>query len=141
MGQYNCHEYMQKVERFLGKEEDNSNSFLQPESKYRIIDIVLRESIKNHAEALTQKPSGCTMMFQEREIHKLKLIYKIFSKVDKTLTFIIRKMSPYIKAEGSKIVENEDNLKDPIKFTTKLLQFKKEIDVLIETAFADDMRF
>lgn len=96
MSQYNCHEYMLKVERFLGKEEDNSNYFLQPESKYRIIDIVLRETIQTHAEALTQKPSGCTLMFEEHQIEKLKLIYNIFSKVAKTLPYIIQKMSPYI---------------------------------------------
>jgi len=30
--------------------------------------------------------------------------------------------------EGGKIVKNEENLKDPLKFTSKLLEFKNEMD-------------
>jgi len=38
-------------------------------------------------------------------------------------------------------VKNEENLKDPIKYTTKLLQLKEEIDDMIAKAFNNDIRF
>jgi hypothetical protein len=50
-------------------------------------------------------------------------------------------MNPYIMLEGAKIVKNEENNKDPILFTTKLLAFKEQIDSMIEVAFKNDMKF
>ena len=50
-------------------------------------------------------------------------------------------MNPYIMQEGRKIVKLDTNLKDPDSFTKQLLQFKLEMDDLIEEAFLNDMRF
>ena len=38
------------------------------------------------------------------------MMYKVFSRVDTTLKYIINKMNPYIMQEGGKIVKNQDNL-------------------------------
>lgn len=51
-------------------------------------------------------------------------MYNVFSRVDSTLSYIVKKMNPYIMVEGCKIVQNEDNKKDPILFASKLLAFK-----------------
>lgn len=72
---------------------------------------------------------------------QLANMYNVFSRVDKILSFIVNKMTPYIMAEGTKIVKNEENNKDPILFTTKLLAFKEQIDKMIEVAFKNDMKF
>jgi hypothetical protein len=90
---------------------------------------------------LTLMESGCEYMFNEQKIEQLTMMYTIYSRVEKTLKFIINKMNPYIMQEGSKIVNNDDNRKDPLKFTTKLLEFKASMDVLIEVAFNNDMKF
>jgi len=68
-------------------------------------------------------------------------MYTVFLKVDTTLKFMIAKMDPFIMEEGRKIIKNEENQKDPIKFTLKLLELKKEIDDMISNAFQNDMRF
>ena len=53
------------------------------------------------------------------------MMYKVFSRVESTLKYVIDKMNPYIEEKGKLIVQNEENKKDPIKFTQKLLEFKK----------------
>ena len=68
-------------------------------------------------------------------------MYKVFSRVENTLKYIIEQMNPYIMREGQKIVNNEENVKDPLKFTSPLLTFKQEMDDLIEKAFSNDMKF
>lgn len=40
-------------------------------------------------------------------------------------------MNPYIEGRGKKIIEDENNLKDPIEFTQKLLDLKKEMDEMV----------
>jgi hypothetical protein len=80
-------------------------------------------------------------MFTEKKIEELTMMYKVFYRTPSTLSHIINKMNPYIMQEGEKIVKNEENLKDPLKFTTKLLEFKAQMDDLIEKAFSNDMKF
>lgn len=67
-------------------------------------------------------------MFNQRKLSQLKEMYEVFSRVDTTLKYVIDKMTPFIMEEGRKIIKNEENLKDPIKFTSRLLTFKAEID-------------
>ena len=52
-------------------------------------------------------------------------MFKVYSRVDRTLKYIIDKMKPYIMQEGGKIINNEENRKDPLKFTIKMLEFKE----------------
>lgn len=68
-------------------------------------------------------------------------MYKIFKRDANTLTLIIHKMIPYIEGRGEKIVKDENYLKDPIEFTTKLLELKREMDKMIEESFQNDMKF
>lgn len=138
---YSCFEYIKKVSEHLKKEEDNADFFLQHDTKPRILQIVLKVAVEDKAEALTMKESGCEYMFNERKIEELTMMYNVFSKVDWTLKFIINRMNPYINQEGGKIVKNQENLKDPLKFTQRLLDFKNEMDKLIEDAFSNDMKF
>ena len=93
------------------------------------------EAVENQAEALTVKETGCEFMFNNRKVEQLKQMYEVFSRVESTLEFIIKKMDPFIMEEGRKIVKSEENLKDPLKFTGGLLQFKEEMDRIIATAF------
>ena len=93
------------------------------------------------AEDLTNMDMGCTYMFDNRKIDQLKLMYDVFLRVETTLKYVIQKMDPFIMQEGKKIINNEDLRKDPIKFTTKLLELKAEMDQMISQAFNNDMRF
>jgi hypothetical protein len=45
-----CYEYILKVTEHLKKEESNADYFLQPETKERIVNIVLQEVVENQAE-------------------------------------------------------------------------------------------
>ena len=99
------------------KEERNADYFLQEQTKSRIVDIVLKEAVENPAEQLTLKETGCEYMFNQRKISQLQEMYEVFSRVETTLKFVINKMTPFIMEEGRKIIKNEENLKDPLKFT------------------------
>ena len=48
-------------------------------------------------------------MFDQRKIPQLKNMYEVFSRVETTLKYIIDKMTPFIMAEGRKIIKNEEN--------------------------------
>ena len=63
---------------------------------------------------------------------KLQLLFNIFKRDTSTYDKIIEKMKPYIVDRGTAIVMNEENLKSPLDFTQKLLDFKREVDIMVE---------
>ena len=71
-------------------------------------------------------------MFDNMRSKDLDLMYKVFSRDENTLTPVIHAMSTYLEARGTKVVQDEAMLQAPEKFTQELLNFKKEIDILIE---------
>ena len=61
--------------------------------------------------------------------------------VESSLKYIIEIMDQYIMQEGKKITTNEENLKNPLLFTQKILDLKDEIDNIIASSFQNDMKF
>lgn len=49
------------------------------------------------------------MMFNEKKVDQLTMMYRVFSRSESTLKYIINCMNPYIMHEGSLIVTNEEN--------------------------------
>ena len=137
----NCPEYLSQAEMHLIKEEDRATYYLQPESKLPLITTIQNEIIEKHAPNLVEKDSGCDYMFQHSKLEDLALMYRLFKRVDTCLKYIIARMQPYIETRGEKIVTDDALIKDAVEFTTKLLNFKAEKDVMVERAFLNDIKF
>jgi len=50
-------------------------------------------------------------------------------------------MTPFIMEKGMAIVKNDENLKDPLLFTKKLLDLRMEINLMVEGSFDNKMIF
>ena len=50
-------------------------------------------------------------------------------------------MNPYIETRGEAVVRDDNLLKDPIAFTSKLLDLKKEMDIMLRDSFDNNMGF
>lgn len=137
----NCPEYVREAEKNLVKEEERANYFLQQETKPKLLGIIQTEIIEKQAQNLVEKDTGCDAMFQHKKLDELSQMFNLFKRVESTLKFIIQKMAPYIEGRGEKIVTDEALLKDPIEFTAKLLNLKKEMDEMVQFSFQNDIRF
>lgn len=71
----------------------------------------------------------------------LRLLYRCFARREANLTCIVEEMSKYIITEGDKVVNDADNVKDPVKYTEALIEFKDRIDKQISYCFNSDMKF
>lgn len=136
-----CYEYVVAVYKNLTKEEANADFWLQDQTKPKVVKIVLFECIEEYASQIVDMNQGCKVMFDERKPDELKLMYEVFLRVDHTLTHIIKRMEPFIIAEGEKIVLNAELQKQPLNLVQKLLALKNEVDDLIAGSFQNDMRF
>lgn len=80
-------------------------------------------------------------MFDMKKLEELKLMYKVFVRVETTIKYIIHKMNPYIENRGKKIVDDETLQKNSIEFTQRLLDLKQEMDEMVQFSFANDIKF
>ena len=103
--------------------------------------IVIEEMVTKRAKEVSEKETGCTHMFEQRNNQELKLLFDVFQRDETTYQFIIEKMVPYIQNRGKATVEQEDLLKDPSLFSQKLLELKAEIDEMVSFAFQNQMDF
>ena len=66
-------------------------------------------------------------------------MYDVFNRVPATLQCIVKVMIPYIEKRGKMaIMDYQAWLKDPIEFTKKLLDLKKEMDDLLNYSFKNN---
>ena len=70
-------------------------------------------------------------MLKNNKLDELTEMYKLFSKVEQTLKFILNEMAPYIEERGKCLIDDEELRKDPVKFTNQLLKLKKEMDDMV----------
>jgi hypothetical protein len=85
--------------------------------------------------------TGCKFMFEQGKVDQLKMMFKVFSRASRCTDYIVTQMNDFIQMEGTKIVSNIENTKDPVKFTMELLKFKKTIDDMIIYSFENEMKF
>ena len=69
------------------------------------------------------------------------MAHDVFSYDESTYVFILNIMTPFIMEKGMAIVKNDENLKDPLLFTKKLLDLRMEINLMVEGSFDNKMIF
>ena len=69
------------------------------------------------ANLVVEKENGVMTFFKEKQLDKLHLLFNVFSRDNTKYVQILEKMRPYIEEQGALLVNNEENVKDPLLFT------------------------
>ena len=133
--------YLKLADQAFDHEEQYCQKILQPETRPKLLKRVEKELISNRNKEILAKETGCKYMIENSRFEELRLLYKCFSREDSNLGEVIHCLSEYIEEFGGKIVTDETLVKNPIDYSKKLLQFKKEIDGLIADSFSNNLRF
>jgi hypothetical protein len=113
-------------------EQRNAEFWLEPESKVKCLKILVEKLITQQAETTVNMDTGCEYMFSASKLDELSLMFNLFERDGECLKHMILKMNPYIVTRGENITKDQALLKDPIEFTTKLMNFKNEMDLMVE---------
>lgn len=129
------------MKKAIEKEEENADFWLQPQTKPKMMEIMVKWLITDMALSVVEKESGVVVFFKQLEHQKLTLLYDVFSRDELSYKLIIEKMKPYILERGKSIVELEENVKDPKLLSQRLLDFKDEIDTIVNVSFRGQIEF
>jgi hypothetical protein len=59
-----CYEYIQKLDQYIAKEEQNADEMYPAVTKKKVVDILIQKVLINQAEKLTVMDTGCKFMFE-----------------------------------------------------------------------------
>jgi cullin 3 len=138
----NCPEFINIALEKLEMEERIAEEHMDPKTKGKLNNTLNEVIIENHAQNVINKDgTGCKEMLKNNKIEELTKMYSLYSRVDTTLKYILLEMGPYIESRGQIVIGDEELLKDPVKFTQKLLELKKEMDEIVVQCFNNDPKF
>ena len=80
-------------------------------------------------------------MMKHNQKDDLKKMYELFKRVPECIDIMANQFQPYAYGIGKEIVKSEENKKDPNLLSSKVLELKSELDMLIEYSFAKDPKF
>ncbi len=133
-----CTEYVMATLAALRKEESKVLTFLDKETRPRLMQALEAVMIEDKGRALVDKEqTGVADMFRARKADELKNLFVLLSKRPTTLHLINEKLGQYIEFRGKAIVNDRENVRDPIVFINKLLDLKREIDTMIVDSFGN----
>ncbi|CAG9317372.1 unnamed protein product [Blepharisma stoltei] len=137
-----CPEFLNKAKLIIEQEEERADKLFEPSTKPKLMNYIIDELVANNAQSLADmEGTGCLEMFKHDKRGELRIMFLLFKKRENTLENITSKMGPYIISRGSSIVENQELQQDAIAYTKRLLDFKNEIDSLLEYAFENHHLF
>jgi hypothetical protein len=125
----NCPEFINIALEKLEMEEQIAEEHMDSKTKNKLRSTLDEVIVEKHAQNVINKQgTGCKEMLKNNKLDELKKMYKLFSRVEGTLKYILLEMGPYIESRGQIVIDDKELQKDPVKFTQKLLELKKEMD-------------
>jgi hypothetical protein len=138
----NCPEFINIALEKLENEDLIADQHMDPQTKGKLNSTLNEVIIEKHAQDVINKEgTGCKEMLKNKKLEELTKMYSLYSRCDGTLKYILLEMGPYIESRGTIVIEDEELLKDPVKFTEKLLDLKKEMDEIVVECFNNDPKF
>ena len=131
-----CSEYVNLAYEALEKEEDKVLSFLDKDTRPRLISALQDVLVNDKAQLLVEKEqTGVASMLKDNKTAELKKMYELFLIRPHTLTFICKELRPDSETRGKLIIDNSEFLKDPVVFIGKIMDLKREMDYLVQGCF------
>lgn len=138
----NCPEYINVALEVLEVEERIAEQHMDPKTKGKLNSTLNDVVVERDAQLVINKDgTGVKEMFTNKKLDELLKMYQLYSRVEGTLKYMLLEMGPYIESRGTIVIEDEELLKDPVKFTEKLLELKKEMDEIVVQCFNNDPKF
>lgn len=123
-------------------EEKIAHEHMDPKTLGKLKHTLNQVLIEKEAQTvITKKGTGVKEMLNNKKLDQLRNMYELYSRVEGTLKYILLEIGPYIESRGLEVINDEELQKDPVKFTTKLLGLKKEMDEIVADCFIDDPKF
>lgn len=141
IAEFSAPEYLKWADQCFQHEEGYCDTIFQPETRDKLMKAVVNVLITQRNTQIVEKDTGVKYMIDNQRSDELLLLYNCFSRDEKNLTVIVDCLKKYIETQGKKIIEDPENVANPMLYTQKVLAFKEQIDQLIIYSFKSNIKF
>ncbi|CAG0921051.1 unnamed protein product [Notodromas monacha] len=131
-------EYLAHVNRRLQEEDQRVLHYLDMTTKKALTSCVEKMLISDHVPNLLAK--GLDKLLEDNRVNDLSLMYGLFSRVKDGLKELNSCFNAYIKKRGRTIVIPNESENDR-SMVQELLEFKDQMDNVVETCFRSNAKF
>jgi cullin 1 len=101
-------DYLRKVDSCINEERERAEQYLNQQTKERLQRVCERELLTVHQQSLLDKEnSGLVALLENNKREDLKLLYKLYSRVQNGLVPIGQILKNHIKKEGMELVREQ----------------------------------
>lgn len=137
-----CPEYVNISLSSLKKEEEKVINFLDKDTRPKLIAQLNDKIVDDYAQRLTEMDkTGVQEMLSNKRTEELKSLCELLSRKPNRLIHILDKLEPYIISRGHNLSANKEWVEDPVIYTTKLVELKREMDALMRESFGSREQF
>ena len=142
-----CPDYLRKAEERLREEVERVKQYLDAGTEAKITTVVQTEMIGRQMKTLTEMPSGLVQMLENDRFGDLARMYSLFRLVKEDqmapggVAQIKNLLTVHLTGKGRELVSDAERQKDPVEWTTRLLEEKDKYDKLVREAFSNEKRF
>ena len=135
MSEMTTPEYLTQVEKRLIEEADRVVMYMDTSTKPALMKAVEDQLLRRHMSTILSK--GFNSLVERSKVAELRLLHRLFSRVSGE-GLEKEAFAAYIKDTGGKIVNAKDRDKEMVQ---SLLDFKAQLDVVVEQAFGNEEAF
>eukprot|EP01022_Parablepharisma_sp_SALTPOND_P023667 TRINITY_DN506_c0_g1_i1.p9 TRINITY_DN506_c0_g1~~TRINITY_DN506_c0_g1_i1.p9 ORF type:complete len:290 (+),score=44.92 TRINITY_DN506_c0_g1_i1:1138-2007(+) len=137
-----CPEYSRKALEVIKSEEVKANSFLSKTSCKRLSEGLAEALVANHAESLVNKErTGAKELIAQKRVEDLRVLTRLLSKKPEKSYLVTDILGQYVKSRGKAIEQDKKIVEDPIEYIKKVIELKKEMDMLMTEGFEEREQF
>ena len=128
-------EYIKAQLKYFDEESIRQNEYINQKYHSKINEINYKYLIEEKAKELAEIDTGIPYMFAAKKNEELKKTFQLFKLNEGSLKVIFNEFERYINQRGREIIDDEENVKFPNRFFSKMIDLKKEMDDLVSECF------
>ncbi|CAN3353023.1 cell division control protein 53 [Diutina catenulata] len=151
--EHNVVDYMKKCETRLAEEQSRSNNYLEYHTKKSLVDVLNKALIEDHTQEMYAQ---FLTLLEQNETEHINRMFKLLSRVPKTLAPLAETFETYIKDEAAKKLNDlksttEEAAKtgakpksaalDPKSYINTLMEIYYRFNAVVASAFSKDPLF
>eukprot|EP00002_Diphylleia_rotans_P010880 TRINITY_DN2153_c0_g1_i1.p1 TRINITY_DN2153_c0_g1~~TRINITY_DN2153_c0_g1_i1.p1 ORF type:complete len:735 (+),score=155.04 TRINITY_DN2153_c0_g1_i1:83-2287(+) len=137
-----CYDYLQKCCSRLAEEKERAYRVLDMKTEPLIRKVVYNRMIKDQLEKLVDmENSGLLAMIRDQRFEDMNRMYTLFEPIAEGLQVISQTLCANTRNEGKAIVEDPENVKDPVQFIQRIQELRSKYDTIVVKAFCNSRYF
>eukprot|EP00177_Eucheuma_denticulatum_P000766 GFKZ01001381.1.p1 GENE.GFKZ01001381.1~~GFKZ01001381.1.p1 ORF type:complete len:852 (+),score=133.99 GFKZ01001381.1:654-3209(+) len=131
-----CSDYLRKAHKRIQEERMRVDTYLEAQTEAKVRKVAEQELISKYMSRLVDmENSGFLWMLRNDRVDDLRLMYSLFKGIENGDETLRGKLKAEVLEKGTELVQDSENVKEPVTLIDSILALKNKYDKIISVAF------